>query len=195
MILFVILILLIIGIQNSNERNASTFLPTYFIKTLKIDQKTAAYCESVLSTSFTIGRFLNIFLTMKMEIETMLFINFCSMIAGNCLIWTVGGYSLFGVYAGLILLGYGFSNTFPIIIAYVEERVTLSNKIMSLTYFSGAVFSTGTPFLIGKFLNTKPTYFILLNLLITLFAFLMFIILFVLEKLRLTNNRKRERKL
>ena len=180
--------LIISGIQVMNELNGITFFPTYFIKILKIDQKTAAYCQSVLSTATTVGRLINIFLTMKIGIQLMLFINFGSMIAGNCLIWIVGSYSLFGVYAGMILLGYGFSNAYPIIIAYVEERVTLSNKIMSLMNFSASFFLVLSPVLLGKIIDTNPSYFIILNLAITSFSFLVYVVLFILERLRLANK-------
>ena len=104
------LIALVIGVQLMNESNATTYLQTYLVKNNHLDPTTAAYCLGLLSTFTTIGRVINIFLTLKIGIQTFLFINFGLMILSTTLIMTVGVYSLYGIYAGLVFLGFGFSN-------------------------------------------------------------------------------------
>lgn len=189
LILFVFLICLLAGIQLANEYNAVTFISTYLQRSeLKLDEKTAAYCQGYISTAITVGRILNLFLTIKISSQTMLFINYFFMILGNCLIMTIGTYSLQGVYVGCCLLGYGFSNCFPMMIAFVDERITINNKIMSLMNFSATILLTGSPILLGRFLDTNPSYFIVLNLIVTSSAFVFYILLVILEGLRLTKR-------
>ena len=187
--LFVFLISIMLSIQSVNEFNAFSFISTYLQKSkLKLDKATAAYCQGSLSTAITVGRVLNIFLTIKLSTKTMLFINYFFMILGNCILMTIGTYSLNGVYVGCCLLGYGISNTYPMMITFVDDRIKMSNKIMSLIHLSTAFLMTINPYLLGKFLNTNPTYYIGLNLSTISISFTIYILLFVLEKLRIRNK-------
>ena len=102
---FVSLICLITGIQLANEFNANTFLPSYLIRNNRFSQEKAAYCQAMLAFSTLTGRVVNIFLTMKIGIQTFLFINFLSMLLGNALIWMLGPHSLYCIYGGIALLG------------------------------------------------------------------------------------------
>ena len=133
LITFVSLICLVTGIQLANEFNANTYLPTYLIRNNAFSQEKAAYCQALLAFATMAGRivvsakatggcryrhissfnpdlslFQNIFLTMKIGIQSFLFINFASMLFGNALIWTLGSYSLYGIYSGIVFLGFGF---------------------------------------------------------------------------------------
>ena len=187
--LFVFLTLIMVGIQVVNEFNASIVMPTYLQKSeLQLDKATAAYCQGILSAAVTVGRILNIFLTIKISSQTMLFINYFLMILGNCILITIGTYSLQAVYVGCFLLGYGFSNTYPMMITFVDDRITINFKIMSMIQFAGAFLMTFNPFILGKFLDTNPSYYIALNLVTISISFAIYILLFVLEKLRIKNK-------
>lgn len=104
------LVCLIAGIQLANEVNAVSLLPTYLVESeLKLDQKTASYSQSVLSSAILVGRGVNILLTLIINVQTMIFLNYISMIAGNVLIFlTVKEQSLLLVNIGIALVGYGF---------------------------------------------------------------------------------------
>ena len=73
-------------------------------------------------------------------------------------------------------------------ISLIEERVTMSNRIMALLTFSGSVFLVVSPVTVGKFLDSTPSNFILLNLVITSISLGVYILLITLEFLRLTKK-------
>lgn len=73
-------------------------------------------------------------------------------------------------------------------ISLVEERVTLSNRIMALLNFSGSVFLAISPVTVGRFLDSTPSNFILLNLALISMSLLIYIALITLDFLRLTKR-------
>ena len=187
--LFVFLTLIMVGIQTVNDYNATSFMPTYLQRSeLQLDKKTAAYCQGVISTAETVGRILNIFLTIKISSQTMLFINYFFMISGNLIFMTIGTYLLNGVYVGCCLLGYGISNSNTMMVAFVHDRIKINYKIMSLMQFAGALFMIINPYLLGYFLDTNPSYYIAFNIITISISFTIYILLFILEKLRIKYN-------
>lgn len=135
------LVCLIAGIQLANELNAVSLLPTYLVKSdLHLDKETASYSQAILSASILIGRGVNIFLTLFINIPTMIFINYVCMILGNCIILIFSDVSLLVVNIGIAFVGYGFSNCYPMFLSYVDERVTLKNKLISFIFFTGGIF-------------------------------------------------------
>jgi len=184
--IFVLLISLLTACQMANENNFLLFISAYLQKSdLKLDESAAAYVQGSLSTANTCGRIINIFLTMFISTQTMLFINFFFMIAGNCILKFSG--TLTGVYCGTILLGYGFSNCLPMLVGFVDERVTMRNKIMSLMNLSGAILNMSSLFLLGRILDTHAYYFTTYNLVITMVAFSIYCLLVVIERFRLSK--------
>lgn len=93
-----------------------------------------------------------------------------------------------GVYFGAVLLGYGFSNAFPMMISLVEERVNLNNRIMSYMSLSSGLLIAISSVTMGIFLDSNPSNYINLNFGFTLFAFMVYIVLFILEHLRLSKK-------
>ena len=106
------MICLVVGIELMNESNATTYLPLYLVKNNHLDPKMAAYCSALLSTFTTIARVVNIFLTMKVGIQTFLFINFALLLAGNTLIITANVFTMYRIYAGIVFLGFGWFYSF-----------------------------------------------------------------------------------
>lgn len=186
-IVFVVLISLVVGMELTNEFTLNSYLPAYLVKNNHLDQATAAYCQALLSASTMIGRFVNILLSMKIGNQTFLFLNFSLIITGNFLIMIVGRLSLYGVYTGIVILGIGISNAFAMMLALVEERITMTDRIMSLLNFSGAIFLAVAPISVGQLLDKSPADFMLLSLALTLIALVFYIFLVMLESRRLAN--------
>lgn len=189
-VIFVVLISLVVGLQLTSEFNSNTYLPTYLVKNNRLDQATAAYCQALLSTSTIVGRVVFIFLTMKISTQTFLFINFALIALGSTLILALGQVSLYVVYTGIVLIGFGYSNAFGLLLALVEERITMSNRVMALMNFSGAVFLAVSPITVGRLLDTSPSDFMLLSLTLTLVSLVFYITLVVLEFRRMAGRSK-----
>lgn len=91
------------------------------------------------------------------------------------------------VHGSIFLIGLGFSSLHPFLISFVEQRISMSNKLIAFMTFSSNTFTTIASLLIGNYLDSNAYKFISINLIITCFAFLFYIILYSLEFLRLRN--------
>lgn len=88
--IFSTLVCLIIGLNWSNEQNHYNYISTYLQRTKGASEQTGAYGQFLLSVAITLGRLLNIFLTMIVKVEHMIFVNFILMIAGNMILLITG---------------------------------------------------------------------------------------------------------
>ena len=72
-------------------------------------------------------------------------------------------------------------------LALVEERITMTDRTMALLNFTSSVFLVIAPVTVGNFLDSNPSSFMLLTVVITLVALAIYIILIVLESRRLAR--------
>ena len=174
------------GIQKVNENNSFPFIANNVWKVKSISD-----FQWYFFAAIAVGKVLNIFLTFKISSQTMLFINFLSMILGNCIIMKSVNYSP-GIYVGCCLLGYGISNCFPMMIVFADELITINFKIMSLIQLSTDILFIISSDLLDHFLKKILSY-IGLNIATISIAFGIYILLLVLEKLRMKNHLLSER--
>lgn len=90
-----------------------------------------------------------------------------------------------GAYTGIILIGLGFSSLHPFLISFVEERISMSNRLIAFMTLASNTFTTFASLLIGDLLDFHAERFIVLNLIITSSAFILYIVLSTLESIRL----------
>lgn len=95
LIVFSTFICLIIGIHLANEQNAYNYIPSYILDTHSdvLTERTSSYGQGLLSLCITIGRLTNIFLTMFIKIQHMIFVNFFLVILGNLVMMLFGAFN------------------------------------------------------------------------------------------------------
>lgn len=181
-VVFVVLVCIIVTLQVGCEINFVNFVPTFLTKlsSFNFTETEASYISIVLTGCVTIGRFLNIFLSLKIETEFMIYVNFVLMLAGNLIFVFLSDNSEALVWTAMCLVGLGFSSTYPLIIAFVEKRYLMTNSLSSLLEFSCLFFVCFSPIAFGHILDNMPTYFVYINtftnmLLLILFSFLHFL--------------------
>ena len=89
-LLFSTIVCLIVGLNWCNEQNHYNYISTYLQNTKGLTEKTASYGQGLLSIAITVGRLLNIFITMKVKVRHMLFVNFVVMVFG-CTVLIING--------------------------------------------------------------------------------------------------------
>ena len=89
-LLFSALVCLIVGLNWCNEQNMYNYISTYLQNTKNLTEKTASYGQGLLSMAITVGRLVNIFITMKVPVRNMLFVNFVVMVVGNIVLISNG---------------------------------------------------------------------------------------------------------
>lgn len=150
---FVAMIVVIVTFEVANEVSAITFLPAVLTKThgLNLDPEHAGYVYSILQFVITAVRFVNIFLSFKVNTVANLYFNFFAMFVGTVILMIFLQSSLLMVEIGIGLLGLGYSSTYPLMITFVEQRISLTNRVSSIM---GEFSSLSCPsfFVFGSFL-------------------------------------------
>ena len=129
MIVVVALASLCLAFEGGLEINTANYLQTFIVNlplNVPNKKKTGAFMSSVLNTSFTMSRFIAVFLALKLKTRTMLTINLIVITIGTLLIQFFATSSLTGLWTGIIIMGFGYSSTWPGIIAFVEERIRVN---------------------------------------------------------------------
>lgn len=90
-------------------------------------------------------------------------------------------------FVGIALIGLGFSSLHPFLISFVEERISMCNRLVAFMTLASNTFTTFAAILIGDILDYHAERFIVLNLVITSAAFILYIFLSALESIRLAK--------
>ena len=75
-------------------------------------------------------------------------------------------------------------------LAMVEERITMNDRVMALINFTGSVFLLFSPITVGNFLDSNPSTYMLLTLEATMVALVIYVVLVVLESRRMASRLK-----
>lgn len=83
---------------------------------------------------------INIFLTMVIQIHTMIFLNLSSIFLGLSIV-LIGKKLIATAVLAILLIWFGFSSLFPILLALVEERTRICSRKISFIFFSKLLIS------------------------------------------------------
>lgn len=108
---FVGMIVVIVTFEVANEVNAINYLPTVLeTSNLGLDEEYAGYVFSILQFTIAGTRFVNIFLSFKLNTVFNIYFNFCAMIVGIIILMNYLQTSLLAVKFGIACLGLGRFN-------------------------------------------------------------------------------------
>lgn len=151
---------------------------------LGLDHDEAGYVSSILQIMVTCARFVNIFLSFKVNTVVNLYFNYIVMIAGCITMMLYIDTNLFAVKIGIALLGLGYGSTYPLLITFVEQRITLTNRISSVMAFSSVFVLCISPFIVGNYIDAHPVSFVYITLAVAILALSFFTFLHVMEVFR-----------
>ncbi|KAI1285827.1 Major facilitator superfamily domain-containing protein 4A [Halotydeus destructor] len=170
---------LVISFEGGTELNSFTYFTTFAINTkLSISPSKAAIMSGTLNGSFTVSRFISIFLATRMKVVTMLYMNLTIINIGNLLIW-FSVYTSFelGLWIGVIFLGFGFSSSWPAVFAMVEQRINVTNVVCSILVSATVLLAVIDPLIEGRLIEKWPIVFAYINLGSGAICFVAFVLL------------------
>lgn len=88
--------------------------------TLNLTKSTAAYVTSIIYLTYGLGRFINIFISMKARTSQMIYLNITMMFIANVMIYFFIEHSIWITYLAFIILGFSYSSMLPSLIAFFE---------------------------------------------------------------------------
>lgn len=118
---------------------------------------------AVLNGSFTLSRFMSIFIATFMSAKTMILFDLLIIMAGNIIIIMYANTSEIGLWIGVVVLGFGFSSCWPCVFAFIEERISVTNFISGLFLFATQTHAAIGPLIEGHYIERYPMVFIWIN--------------------------------
>lgn len=140
------------------EDNVVAFLPKYAQNSpqLHMSESESAYLLSASMLSYTISRFLGIFLVHKVPPRAVLCVNMLLTLASNVLLITAAQSSLSVVWLTAVLFGVGFSTAYGCFSAYLERYLRVTDCVGAFVLVYGAGVAATYPLLIGVYIDKHP---------------------------------------
>ena len=160
--------------------NVSGYLPLFIHHHLQLPMPEATFYSSISSTTTCVVIFAFIFLSLKLNHNLLMYTNFALLAAGHLLMIYVHEKSWKFILA-LFLMGFGASSTYPLLLAFIEKRITVSSTISALTFFSCAIIISFNPILFGERFEKSPLFFMYVNLTAIISATIVFIFMHSLD--------------
>ena len=173
---FIVIISLILGFEIANELNLNFYLPSYLNKSdLRLDQDTIALMMASVGGAYALGRLFNILIAIKIDVLIILYFNLSLIVIGNLILSFAT--SSQSAWIAILLLGFGYSSTFPALFAFIEQRITITNTLNSFLVFVTSSVFTISSLIIGNSIDENPSLFQYLNSVSTILFVALFIVL------------------
>jgi FHS family Na+ dependent glucose MFS transporter 1 len=127
------------------------------------NEANAAYINSIYWGALTLGRFLTVLLSKKIQPSKILFGNFILSILSLAvlLLWPV---ELIVVWLCSALLGLGFSSVFPTLLVLSESRMKITGRVTGLFFLGSSVGGMLIPMILGQIFEYIGAYQVILAL-------------------------------
>ena len=141
-----------------------TMLPEYLMSLdLGISKSTATLMLSVTTASYAASRGIFILLSKIFNNSILLGMSITLLTISNLLLLTCSGTESM-IWISIILMGAGFAPYQAAIVAFIEERVTLTSSLVGCLMFLSAVSSMADMLLISKLVQSHPQTFVWINM-------------------------------
>ncbi|KAH9395222.1 hypothetical protein TYRP_020981 [Tyrophagus putrescentiae] len=149
----------------------------------------SAHVMSVLAGTFTAGRLVTAFISMKISSDAIIAYHYVVCLASFAFLY-LGRNHLLLIYLGTAALGYGFSALWPAWFSFTEKYLKLTDKVSSCFSFLFGVTSLLIPFVMGQLFERYPIVLLIIEV-----AFLCFsLVLFAVIKLWIARDESEARK-
>jgi len=175
--LIVVMFLFYVGL----ELGFGNWIYTYTLKLGLGDITTAANLNSIFWGSFTLGRFIGVWVSTRLRSQTILFIDIfgCAIGIVVIMLWKDSSTAL---WAGTIMLGLSMASVFPTFIILAGERMQVTGAITGWFLVGSGTGGMLLPWLLGQiFARTGPSAMTTV-LLVDLVGLLLFLLVFLARK-------------
>lgn len=165
-----------LGTFLAGEMGFQTFSPSMLqYLPIKMNASTAAHALSIMSATFTIGRLMTAFISLKVGIDVILAYHFVIQLI-SVGIFYINSNNLTMIYIGMALMGYGFSAPWPAIFSFTEEYLGLTARICAFYTFLVGVTCLITPMVLTNGFKNHPFVLMHITGVLTLISCLLFAI-------------------
>lgn len=183
-LIVIVLISILVAFQQASEETTFVYMEA-FVVSLDYTKTTAAYMATIFSLSYTVGRLVAIFIATRVRPVVMIYVDISLLLIGYLIIYTsaINSYQ-HGLWAGFLITGFGCASFLPSILAFLEERINVTNYLSGVLFFSSSLGPIFTPLIMGTYIKSWPLIFIYINLFAVLTALVLFVLLHSTDRIK-----------
>ena len=156
-ICLVLILLVFIFLYAGMEVQYGTFVATFAVKSdLNLTRQEGAKVNAIFWGSFAAMRFAAIFISFKMSALSQMILSFTLCAVGSIFLAIAGNIYKYGLCVCSALLGTGMASVYACGILWIEQHITVTNRIVSSMVISGSVGADLFPIILGQFMATFP---------------------------------------
>ncbi len=154
----------VIGFYSALELCTQQFLPTFaHFSPMKVPPTEGAKVLFGLQLGFTIGRFVGIFLVLKIRSHFIFAGNLVLLSISNTILFIWGGTSMTWLWVGSIMIGVGMSTVYPSLYAFIEKYLFVTESVSGIITIAGGFVSSIYPLIVGNSVETNPEILMFVN--------------------------------
>lgn len=181
-ITLVLLNIMFMFVETGTEIGYSQMLTTYAVKgPLKLSKTKGSFMTSTFWAAFTISRLASVFLAIKFSSFSLIIFDLITTFIGALILLFLGTREEWAVWLSTVILGVGIASFFPAAIGWLENYITVTNKIASSFTIGAAMGEMAVPYAISHYIEDVPEvllYVVMTScVLSSVIAFIMYLML------------------
>lgn len=161
---------------------------------IQLAASTATQVQSIMFATYTMGRLLSAFISLKVKPDIILAYHFVIILISVAILF-IGKDNLTLIYIGNSALGFGCSAVWPGMFAFTAHFLCLTSRICSLLAFLCGLVSICFPLIMNRFFNDHPMILLYMFTLFIVFSIAFFIAIRVwimMDKTKPSQNMEEE---
>ena len=157
------------------EVQYGTFVATFAVKSdLNLTRQEGAKVNAIFWGSFTAMRFAAIFIAFKLSALSQMLLNFTLCAVGSILLVIAGNIYKYVLFVSSALIGTGMATVYGCGILWIEQHITVTNRIVSSMIISGSIGADLFPIILGQFMATFPMLLMYLQVAVVFMCIVLF---------------------
>ncbi len=133
----------------------------------------SARVQSIMCTTFTLGRLLTAFISLKLKPDLILAYHYVILLGSIAFLYLTQ-HNLNAIYAGNVVLGFGFSAIWPGLFGFTEHFLGLTARVCTLYAFCAGTACLVIPLLLGSTFKAHPIVLLEAIFVFTVVSFIIF---------------------
>ena len=185
----VILLVAFIFLYVGMEVMYGTFVATFSVKSdLRLSRQEGAKITSIFWGSFAAMRFSAILISIKLSALSQMILSFTLCVIGSISLVIAGDVYKYVLCVSSGLMGAGMASVYACGILWIEQHITVTNKIMSSMIISGSIGADLFPIILGQFMATFPMILMYLQVAVVFMCILLFSTSYLITRLIKKNE-------
>ena len=185
----VLLLIAFIFLYVGMEVMYGTFIATFSVKSeLSLSRREGAKINAIFWGSFAAMRFAAILISIKLSALSQMILSFTLCAIGSISLVIAGNLYKYVLCISSGLMGAGMASVYACGILWIEQHITVTNRIISSMVISGSIGADLFPIILGQFMASFPMILMYLQVAVVFMCIILFSSAYVITRMMKRNE-------